>query len=254
MARSIKTGPVGDAQPHEAGSGIVVIQMLVHEPIGAPAYGFAPRWPHHARLAHETAERLQAAHAQLVEIPELSGDFRRVAGQTAAAAYEAGTAMVSNVAPTIRHLAASIVSEAGGRVSWGRVLDELRNATGAVNIDARINSAGHHALAGITTIRDAIEHPQPASQRHRLGQGPLGVDPLHPQRGRLSRLRAVAQRTNRRLGRMARCPTADADDYDRCARHGITVSSEEGAQALRVVSGAGPGSSRPRGGGDGRAG
>jgi hypothetical protein len=163
MARSIKTGPVGDAQPHEAGSGVFVIQMLVHEPIGALAYDFAPHWPHHARLAREAAGRLQAVHAQLVEIPELSGHVRRVPGEMAAAAYEAGTAMVSNVARTIRHLAATIVFEAGGRVSWGRVLDEIRDATGAVNIDSRINSAGHHALAEMITIRDAIEHPQPAN-------------------------------------------------------------------------------------------
>ena len=161
MARSIKTGPVGDAQPHKEGSGIYVIQMLVHEPIGALAYHFVPHWPHHARLAHEAAERLQAVHAQLVEIPELSGHVRHVPEEMAAAAYEAGTAMVSNVARTIRHLAATIIFEAGGKVSWGRALDELRDATGAVNIDPRINSAGHHAFAEMITIRDATEHPQP---------------------------------------------------------------------------------------------
>jgi hypothetical protein len=125
MARSIKTGPVGKAQPPKDGTGVYVIQMLVHEPAGALAYDFAPHWPHHALLAHEAAERLEAVHVRLVDVPELSGDVRQVPGEMAAAAYEAGTAMVSNVARTIRHLAAMVGFKAGGKVSWGRVLDEL---------------------------------------------------------------------------------------------------------------------------------
>ena len=163
MARSIRTGPVGEARPHQDGSPIYVIQMLVHEPVGALAYHFGAHWPQHAQLAHDAAERLEATHAQLVRIPELSGNVRQVPEETAAAAYEAGTAMVSNVARTIRHLAATIVFQAGGTVSWGRLLDELRDTTTAVGIDPRIDIAGHHALAEMVVIRDAIEHPQPAN-------------------------------------------------------------------------------------------
>jgi hypothetical protein len=160
VARSIKTGPVGKAQPHQEGAAVYLVQQLVHEPVGALAYRWSAQWQAHANLAQGAAQELELVHAQLVDVPELSGHVRLVPDALATTAYEAGSSMVSNVVRTLRHLAAAMVWEANIVIEYGRALDELRDATGKVGLDPLINSPGYHGAAEIVQVRDALEHPK----------------------------------------------------------------------------------------------
>ncbi len=160
MARSIKTGPTGQAATHAEGSQVRVIQMLVHEPVGSLAYNWGPLTGRHAQTAEDAYKRLVEVHASLVEIQPLPGFTRLVPDDMATGAYECGSSMVSNVVRTIRHFALDIASRVQREPEEGRAIDELRSAAGMIGLDVRVRSAGYQALAEIVRVRDAIEHPK----------------------------------------------------------------------------------------------
>jgi hypothetical protein len=161
VGRSIKSVPNGQAEPHADGSLVHVIQVLVHEPIGALGYHWGPQTYRHAKMAEDAFVRLVELHAGLVDIQPLSGNVRLVPAEIATEAYECGSTMVSNVVRTMRHFALNIASRVGRRPDEGRVLDELRSAAAMIGLDLRLRSSGYEALAEIVRVRDAIEHPKP---------------------------------------------------------------------------------------------
>lgn len=163
MARSIKTGPVGQSQPHAEGAQVSVIQELVHDPIGTLAFRWGPCWPYHAEIARQAFEELQVLHAELVDVELLPGNVWLVSPAQAAKAYQVGTSMVTNAVRTVRHLAQTMASEASVVVGGNRALDDLRAAALAVGIDCRVNSKGYHHLAEMVGVRDAVEHPSAAT-------------------------------------------------------------------------------------------
>jgi hypothetical protein len=138
-----------------------VIQMLIHDPIGALGYNWGSQTYRHARMAEDGYTQLVELHADLVAIQPLSGNVRVVPDEIATDAYECGSAMVSNVVRTMRHFAQDIASRVGQRPDKGRALDELRSAADMIGLDLHVRSSGYHALAEIVRVRDAIEHPNP---------------------------------------------------------------------------------------------
>lgn len=143
-----------------AGDNFAVIQMLVHNPLGTLAYPWPVHWAVHTNIAYAAYERLSAIHARIAEIAPSEDKMRTVWDEELLVeAYDCGTSMVSNAVRSVRHLAQAMTAQNTPPLTSTRVIDQIREATAAVEIDGRAGHGGYNCLGDIVRVRDAIEHP-----------------------------------------------------------------------------------------------
>ncbi len=162
MGKSTKLISTGQGEDHAAGASVFLLQTLVHDPLGAIGYSPPDLWPCHVAYARAAYKRLSAIQD---EIGELAVDPKRNArhiddGELLVEVYDAGSSMVSNVVRSVRHLAWTMAAERGSPLTTSTAIENIREATNAVEIDCRIGHPGYYGFGEIVRIRDAIEHPR----------------------------------------------------------------------------------------------
>lgn len=152
------------AHPHSEGAELRLLQILVHDPLGAICYSQRRYWALHANLAGVEFAELKKLHSLVEVTPVDKSKMRTIrSDELLQDVYGTGTSMVSNVVRAIQHLTLEIMAKSPMPPTMTKVLPRLREVCGLVGLPLDERDPGHQAFAEMVQIRDAVEHPRPAN-------------------------------------------------------------------------------------------
>jgi hypothetical protein len=146
---------------HAAGASVTLIQLLEHDPFGTIAFPWqANTWAHHYEATAEAAERLEALSGEILAVPADSTGTRVLSDEhLVRAIYLAGTSGVINAFLTVQHFCERLEAIADVPNHEGAIKERLGVCKQVIGLDATEHPR-YWALAEITRVRHAVEHPQ----------------------------------------------------------------------------------------------
>lgn len=145
---------------HAAGASVTVIQLLEHDPFGTIAFPWqANTWAHHYEATAEAAERLKALSGEILAVPADSTGTRVLSDEhLVRAIYLAGTSGLINAFLTVQHFCERLEAIADVPNHEGPIKERLGVCKQVIGLDATEHPR-YWALAEITRVRNAVEHP-----------------------------------------------------------------------------------------------
>jgi hypothetical protein len=160
---NLKSDPAS-ARPHDAGSQISVLQVLVHDQYGTIAYLWPRHWALHMNSALLARDELLASHGTVLALPVGSDDMRSIYDlDLIQRLYQEGCQMVLESVLAVQHFCEEIERGTGTPPSDAELTERLESALSAAGIAIDKKSADYAAFVELLKTRNAIEHPKPSS-------------------------------------------------------------------------------------------